>query len=117
MLETITCDMTLEMFHSLLKNNTGLLIIKLYAKWCTPCNLIKNEVNEWFRVMPNNVQTVSLDIDRSFNVYAAFKNKKMLNGIPAILMYKKGNITFIPDEMVNTSNINEIDVFFMKCTQ
>lgn len=117
MLETITCDMTLEMFHSLLKNNTGLLIIKLYAKWCTPCHLIKNEVNEWFRVMPNNVQTVSLDIDRSFNVYAALKNKKMLNGIPAILMYKKGNITFIPDEMVNTSNINEIDVFFMKCTQ
>ena len=39
--------------------------------------------------MSNNIRTVTLDIDKSFDVYAALKNKKMLNGIPAILMYKK----------------------------
>ena len=115
MLKTITYDITLDIFHSLLQNNPGLLIIKLFSTWCRPCNLIKNNVDEWFSIMSNNIQTVTLDIDKSFDVYAALKNKKMLSGIPAILMYKKGNITFIPNESVNSSNINEIDAFFMKC--
>ena len=38
----------------------------------------------------------------------------MLRGIPAILMYRMGNITFVPDEMVNGSNSIDIDALFMK---
>ena len=114
MLKTITSEITMNLFHTLLETNPGLLIIKLSAEWCIPCQTIKNSVEDWFSIMPNHVQTVLLDIDESFAVYATLKNKKMLKGVPAILMYKKGNTTIIPDQIVNTSNKNEIDVFFMQ---
>ena len=38
----------------------------------------------------------------------------MFRSIPAILMYRMGNITLVPDEIVNSSNLNEIDGLFMK---
>ena len=39
----------------------------------------------------------------------------MLNGIPGILMYKKGNNGHIFDDAVNNSNAQEVDDFFMRC--
>ena len=114
MLKTITSEITIETFYTLLKTNPGLIIIKLGSTWCKPCEQIKVSVEDWFSVMPNHIQTIILDVDESFQLYSLLKNKKMLHGIPAILMYKKGNLTLIPDESVNSSNINEINVFFMK---
>ena len=114
MLKTIVSEITIETFYTLLKTNPGLVIIKLGAEWCKPCQQIKSNVEDWFSVMPNHIQTVLIDIDESFQLYSLLKNKKMLHGIPAILMYKAGNTTFIPDEIVNSSNINEVDAFFMK---
>ena len=114
MLKTMTSEVTMNVFQTLLETNPGLLIIKLSAEWCIPCQSIKNNVENWFSIMPNHVQTVLLDIDESFTVYATLKNKKMLQGVPAILMYRKGNNTIIPDQIINSSNKNEIDVFFMQ---
>ena len=43
------------------------------------------------------------------------KSKKMVNGIPAILMYRKGNTSFIPDDSVSGSSPVDLDNFFRRC--
>jgi thioredoxin-like negative regulator of GroEL len=115
MLETIYEIEDLKAFKSLLENNPGLLIIKFGAEWCKPCNKIKDQVQQWFNKMPDTVQTVVVDVDVSFEVYAYLSNKKMLSGIPGILMYKQGNLNYVFDECVNTSKEEDIDLFFEKC--
>ena len=115
MIETINEIENMDSFKKILEINPGLVIIKFGADWCGPCKKIEGMVMDWFSKMPNNVQTVYVDIDESFEVYAFLKNKKMLNGIPGILMYKKGNIGYIFDDAVNNSNCKEIDDFFSRC--
>ena len=43
------------------------------------------------------------------------KSKKMVNGIPVMLCYKKGNETFIPDDMVTGAEPIGLDAFFKRC--
>ena len=114
MIETIIEIESLKQFTLLLTKNPGLLIIKFGADWCSPCKRIESLVNKWFMKMPNNVQTVLVNIDKSIEIYSYLKNKKMLNGIPCILMYKKGNLGYGFDDAINNSNRNEIDQFFLR---
>lgn len=115
MTDTIYEITSIQEFRNLLVQNPGLLIIKFGADWCKPCRNIEKQVNIWFKKMPSTIQTVFVNIDISTKLYALLKNKKMLIGIPAILMYKKGNHSYIFDDMVNNSNIVEIDNFFIRC--
>jgi hypothetical protein len=39
----------------------------------------------------------------------------MVNGIPVLLCYKKGNTTFAPDDMVTGSEPQALDAFFRRC--
>lgn len=115
MLDTITAIENLKEFNDLLMINPGLIIIKFGAEWCGPCKKVEIDIKKRFEQMPDNVQTIMLDIDESFELYAYLKNKKMLKGIPAILMYKKDNKSYIFDDAVNTSNLEEINDFFDRC--
>ena len=104
-----------EHFFQILAENPGLVIIKFGASWCGPCKLIEAAVDKYFKQMPNNVQCMSIDIDDSFDIYAFLKSKKMINGIPAILCYNKGNDSYVPDEFVSGANLQQIADFFDAC--
>ena len=104
-----------EEFLELLKKNPGLIIIKLGAAWCGPCKKIAHIVDAFFASSPNNVICADIDVDESVDLYAFLKNKKMVNGIPVILMYKKGNITYSPTDSVTGSDPTQLDAFFKRC--
>ena len=100
-------------FQLLLQNNPGVVIIKLGAEWCGPCKKIEHPVTEWMKRMPREwIQCIILDIDESFEIYATLKQKKMVNGIPAILAYYQGNVSIIPDDIVVGADLNQIKLFF-----
>jgi hypothetical protein len=61
------------------------------------------------------VVCADIDVDVSFDLYAVFKQKKMVNGIPVIMVFKKGNVSFIPDDTVTGSGPAELDAFFKRC--
>jgi hypothetical protein len=48
-------------------------------------------------------------------LYAYYKGKKMVNGIPVILCYKRGNTSYIPDDSVTGSDPTQLDLFFKRC--
>lgn len=99
----------------LLANNPGLVIIKLGATWCGPCKKIKPVVDAFFASSPDNVVCCDIDVDESFDVYSYFKSKRMVNGIPVILCFKKGNTSYIPDDSVTGSDPASLDAFFKRC--
>ena len=115
MLETIHDITTMEEFKTILENNPGMVMIKFSASWCSPCKRVEGHVMEWFNKMPNNIQTIIVDIDNCIDVYGFLKTKKMLVGIPSILMYKKNNKGYVFDDSVSGSNPTEYDLFFKRC--
>jgi thioredoxin 1 len=102
-------------FTELLKVNPGLVIVKLGAKWCGPCKVIAPIVEGFFASSPENVICADIDVDESFDLYSFLKGKRMVNGIPAMLCYKRGNIGFAPDDIVTGAAPDALHAFFKRC--
>ena len=117
--ENVITEMSKESFSQLLINNKGLLIIKFGAEWCGPCKKIDPLVYGWMNKLSTqpNIQCAIIDIDESFEIYAFLKSKKMVNGVPVILCYKKGNLTWIPDKAIVGADERQVNIFFQECSQ
>jgi len=105
--------------QTLINNNTGLLVVKMGATWCGPCNKIKGVANkkmiDLVKTWGNCVNIIEIDIDDCFEVYASLKTKRIVNGIPAILCWFKENNEIRPNEFINDSNENSLSLLFDKC--
>jgi thioredoxin 1 len=104
-----------DTFFQLLQNNSGLVVLKLGAKWCGPCKKIKDVVEGFFASSPDEVICCDIDVDESIDLYSFLKNKKIVNGIPVLLCYKKGNETYLPDDSITGVDPMELHNFFMRC--
>ena len=102
-------------FFDLLAVNPGLIIIKLGATWCGPCKKIAPVLEGFFATSPANVLCADLDVDECDDLYAMMKAKRMVNGIPVVLCYKKGNTSYIPDDSVTGADPGKIAAFFKRC--
>jgi len=114
-LPIITEVESVNAFADLLTKNPGIVVMKMGAEWCGPCKRIDPLVQAWFDSSPDTAQCVMLDIDENMDIYMFLKNKKRVNGIPAILCWVKGNTNYIPDDMVNTSDAVQVNLFFQRC--
>lgn len=104
-----------DAFFHLLQHNTGLIILKLGAVWCNPCRLIEKSVHAFFATSPPEVICGDIDVDQSFDFYSFLKSKKMVNGIPVLLCFKKGNATYIPDDIITGADPQQLHQFFVRC--
>ena len=98
----------------LIKKNNGILVLKFGAEWCGPCKRIENTVKDWFSIMPANVTCGIIDCDESFDVYAFYKNKKIIRTIPAILRFNADNEHWAPDDAIFSSDPSDIEDFFKR---
>ena len=71
-------------------------------------------VKDWFELMPANVTCGIIDCDESFDVYAFYKNKKIVKTIPAILRFNEENDHWAPDDAIFSSNNDDLNLFFQK---
>lgn len=106
---------TKEQFFHLLENNPGLVIIKMGATWCGPCKKIKPVIDGFFASSPDNVVCCEIDVDECVDLYSYFKSKRMVNGIPVVMCFKKGNTSYIPDDSVTGADPVALDKFFKRC--
>jgi thioredoxin-like negative regulator of GroEL len=104
-------------FRKCLEENPGYFIMKLGAEWCGPCKKIEAFVASCMSQSPDNVQCAVIDIDHAFELYGFLKTKRMVNGVPAILAYQKGNLNYVPDDFVVGSDTNQIAALFARCYQ
>ena len=113
----ITTELSKDAFAKALLTNPGILIIKFGAEWCGPCKKIDPLVYEWMGKLPPQAHGAIIDIDESFELYAFLKSKKMVNGVPVILCYKRGNLNYIPDLVVVGADENQVNIFFERCVK
>lgn len=102
-------------FFNMLESNPGLIIIKFGADWCIPCKKIKEPVENFFSQTPNNIVCCDIKVDNCDEIYSFLRSKRMINGIPTILCYKKGNIEYAPDDSFVGTNLNDLNNFFKRC--
>jgi thiol-disulfide isomerase/thioredoxin len=110
----ITKVSSIAEFQTILVNNPGTVVVKMGAEWCGPCKRIQNEVELGYSQLPDTVQPILLDIDESFELFAYLKKKKRVNGVPALLAWKKGNLSDIPDDVVLGADIPQVRGFFSR---
>ena len=117
-MKEIYMDLSIDILQNLLQTTKkNIIVLKFTAKWCNPCKRIHSLVETHFKEMPNNVLVFELDIDDNKNIelYSVFKSRRMINGIPAILVFY-GNVVrdhwYVPDLTVNSSNVPAINNLF-----
>lgn len=105
-------------FVNVLKSNPGIFIVKFSADWCKPCKKIKPVVDAVFASTPSDVVCADIDISEDGNkdIYSFLKNRRMINGVPTLFMYKKGNNDLlVPDESISGANASSLHTFFTRC--
>jgi thiol-disulfide isomerase/thioredoxin len=89
------------------------VIVKFTAEWCSPCKLIKDYcLIKFIKLHGDENICIEVDVDNSFDIYAFLKQKKMIQGIPTLFLYKKGKDNYIPDSLVSGTEESELNYFF-----
>jgi thiol-disulfide isomerase/thioredoxin len=95
-----------------------LIVVKFGAEWCGPCKVIKPTCEQLVKTLPPRIVYADIDIDDNMDLYVAFKNKRMVRGVPTILAFdtnKHRDQWYIPDFSVEGGDINAVKLFFEKC--
>jgi thiol-disulfide isomerase/thioredoxin len=95
-------------------------MIKFTATWCGPCKAIEPLFADFaqqaeIRRSGTPLKIIVLDVDDNFDVYADFKKRKLVPGIPGILLYQCGTRNpHAPDEICIGAGKNDIVRLFTK---
>ena len=97
----------------------AVILVKLGAKWCQPCKMIKPTCEAWYKTCPANIVYADVDIDDSPELYAAFKKHKMVRGVPTLFAFNgaaKRDHWFLPDDSVVGGDLAAVTAFLGRCT-
>lgn len=103
-----------EFLQTISNNTNKISLFKFTATWCKPCQKIKNDVNSMVSDLKDHIVCYELDIDENFDVYAFLKSKKMLIGIPAILIYYPTNSSYASDLSLCGTDLNNYKNMFLQ---
>jgi len=92
------------------------LIFKFSATWCGPCNNMLPQCNHWVNQLPaDRFRFIAIDVDKSGDLFAFLKSKKISSSIPTMLCYRPTNEGFYPDQMVIGNDVEKVNQFFQFC--
>lgn len=121
-IEEISVEELLGLQQRIDKDGDKILVVKFTATWCRPCQTIKQLTEECFANLPKNVIIAELDVDNNMDLYMFMKKKRIVSGIPAILVWfptpsRDPNHWYMPNDSVSGSNKSDIFELFKRCNK
>ena len=113
----IDVELNRSTFSELLERNDSLMVFKFGADWCGPSKILAPMVDEAYGKLQSEIRCFHVDVDKSFDLFAYLKSKKMLFGIPTIMAWKPGNTGYVPDQSVVGVKSQDIEAFFNWCEE
>lgn len=92
---TYLTELTKDNFYSFIKNN--LTLIDVNAEWCGPCKMISPIIDEISNEYYGKISIGKLDVDSCPEI----TNELGIRNIPALLLYKDGEIV---DKLIGAVN-------------
>lgn len=81
------------------------IVVKFGAKWCAPCKTVNPILNEFNN---DSIIRVNIDIDESPDIYAFFRGKRLITGVPTLFYYAPDNNHYVPSNfLVGTAGVRE----------
>ncbi len=74
-------------FSDLINGPTPVLV-DVYADWCGPCKQLAPTIEQLSKQYAHSIKVIKVDIDRN----QQFATKHQIQGVPTLLLYKKGQI-------------------------
>lgn len=117
----ILYNISLDEFKNRLKelSKNQIIIVRFTAEWCSPCQLINNDCDEYFKNCNKNIQPIVIDIEESIDLYVIMKRYKMVTGIPTLLAYygdDNKDHWYIPTKSIVGGNKKNLLSFFNECS-
>ena len=85
-------------YKKMVNENEKVIIMKFTAEWCKPCQLLTPILKKFMPALHSDITFYDIDVDDSFDIYAYLKSKKVIKGIPALYIYKKGDNPIAPSK-------------------
>ena len=119
-IDEVSVDELMKLQKSIDLDGDSVIVVKFTATWCRPCQTIKQVTLDCFANLPSNVIIAEVDVDNNMDLYMFMKNKRILTGIPAILVWypnKARDLSrwYIPDDSISGSSQPDIFALFKRC--
>ena len=121
-MEEIILENRNDLSQYLKDTNYDFVVLKFSAVWCKPCKIVKPIIENTLKEVDAKINGsdkkyifIEVDVDECFDLYAFLKQKKMINGIPAIFLYSKkiykdveDNKLYIPQASISGTKEDQI---------
>jgi thioredoxin 1 len=81
-------EITDESFQDEVIEEGGVVVVDYYATWCGPCKAIGFAMEQLSKEYPDTLKVVKGNIEENSDSVSKFG----INGVPAILMFKDGEL-------------------------
>jgi thioredoxin 1 len=92
----------MQTFSEIIHGNKPVLV-DFYADWCAPCRMMKPILEEVKKKMGDEVTILKIDVDRNQAVAESYS----IAGIPALIIFKKGEIKWRQSGVVPAKQLIE----------
>jgi thioredoxin 1 len=83
-----------------------LTLVDFYANWCGPCKVMRPILEEYKKLMGDNVSVLKLDIDSPANAVKA--REFHVSSVPTLIFFRHGEILWRNSGVTSTAQLKEI---------